>query len=208
MNRSVGQAPIQTKKLSDCLALHGQFIAWGMDHFENIVRLLLENEGYWVVSSFKVNLSKEEKARTGKPTIPRPEIDLIAYRPGNGYITAIEAKSFLDSTGVSASSLEERYEVATGKYKLFTTPSYREIVFSRLSQDLVDRGFLTDELPIKLGLAAGKVKRGDEARIEEIMHREDWEYWSPKLIKEGIIALAEQGYENEAVYISAKILLR
>ncbi len=81
-----------------------------MDHFESIIKTLLENDGFWVRQSFKVNLTKEEKRDIGKHTIPRPEIDLLAYKPNENIVLAIEAKSYLDSTGVKVSSLIEQHE--------------------------------------------------------------------------------------------------
>ena len=71
-----------------------------MDHFESIIKTLLEAEGYWVRQSFKVNLTKEEKRQIGKPSIPRPEIDLLALHFARNEVLAFEAKSFLDSPGV------------------------------------------------------------------------------------------------------------
>jgi hypothetical protein len=50
-----------------------------VDHFQNIIKTLLQAEGYRVRQSFKVNLSKEEKRRIGRPAIPRPEFDLLAF---------------------------------------------------------------------------------------------------------------------------------
>jgi hypothetical protein len=179
-----------------------------MDHFENIVRLLLEKEGYWVISSFKVNLTKEEKAATGKHTIPRPEINLIAYRPKDGYVLALEVYSYLDSTGVSVDKLAERHDLTSGRFKLFTSEKYRNIVFNRLSNDLIERGYLASKIPIKLGLVAAKVKNGTDADVLDYMVKEDLFYWSPKMIKDKIIPLAKDGYENEALYIVTKILMR
>jgi hypothetical protein len=179
-----------------------------MDHFENIVRILLEREGYWVVSSFKVNLTKEEKAATGKHTIPRPEIDLVAYRPKDGFVLALEVKSYLDSSGVCAKDLLEKHDVMKGRYKLFTSDRYQSIVINRLSLDLVELGFLKTKIPIKLGLAAAKVRNNDNKAIVELMEGKGWFYWSPELIKQKIIALTKDGYENEAVYIVTKILMR
>ena len=74
-----------------------------MDYFENVIKTLLEGEGYWVRQSFKVNLTKEEKREVGKYSIPRPEIDLLAYKPNENRLLAFEAKSFLDSPGVRLS---------------------------------------------------------------------------------------------------------
>lgn len=56
-----------------------------MDYFENIVKKIIEEEGYWVQQSVKVNLSKEEKKLIGKHTIPRPEIDTAYDIPDGRY---------------------------------------------------------------------------------------------------------------------------
>ncbi len=32
-----------------------------MDYFEGLIKTLLEQEGYWVRQSFKVNVTKQEK---------------------------------------------------------------------------------------------------------------------------------------------------
>ncbi len=50
-----------------------------MDAFEQLVGNLLESEGYWVKQSVKVALTKEDKARIGRKSSPRWEIDVVAY---------------------------------------------------------------------------------------------------------------------------------
>lgn len=85
-----------------------------MDHFENIISTLLEAEGYWVRQSFKVNLTKEEKRLVGKPSIPRPEIDLLALNFSRNEVLVLEAKSFLDSPGVKLNDLQPSDEVQKG----------------------------------------------------------------------------------------------
>jgi hypothetical protein len=86
-----------------------------MDHFENIIRTLLEAEGYWVRQSFKVNLTKGEKRQIGKPSIPRPEIDLLALHFARKEVLAFEAKSFLDSPGIDLTDLQEAHELPTDR---------------------------------------------------------------------------------------------
>ena len=71
-----------------------------MDAFESIVKTIFESERYWVHSSYKVYLTKEEKREIDKPSSPRREIDLLAYRGSTNEILAVECKSFLDSPGV------------------------------------------------------------------------------------------------------------
>lgn len=179
-----------------------------MDHFENIISTLLEAEGYWVRKSFKVNVTKEEKRKIGKHSIPRPEIDLLALHFSKNEILAMEAKSFLDSPGVKLEQLQEEYEIPTGRYKLFTSLPYRSIVFSRLLQDLIDCGMANSNTKITLGLAAGKVDQGKSDQIREFMNSNEWFFWSPENIKEKVTALAERGYENDPAIITAKILMR
>lgn len=141
-----------------------------VDYFESIVKTLLENDGYWVRQSFKVNLTKEEKRDVGKPTIPRPEIDLLAYKPHVNVAYAIEAKSFLDSPGVIASALSETHKVPEGRYKLFTCDNYREIVLGRLRRDLIASGMADRKTKITLGLAAGKIHEGGYESIRNLLH--------------------------------------
>lgn len=179
-----------------------------MDHFENIVATLLEADGYWVRQSYKVNLTKDEKVRIGKPSIPRPEIDLLALKLDRNEIIAFEAKSFLDSPGVDLTELQEAHEQPTGRYKLFTCERYRTIVLERLLADLVALGMATPKATVRLGLAAGKVRSGQAEALETFMQERRWIFWSPKLIKQKVEALARRGYENEPAIITAKILMR
>ncbi len=179
-----------------------------MDYFESIIKTLLENEGYWTRQSFKINVTKEEKRLIGKPTIPRPEIDLIAYKPEENEILVIEVKSYLDSTGVNLSHLQKEYKIPEGRFKLFTCQNYREIVFQRLIKDLLNEGLIQKELPARLGLVAGNVHKNIEQEMKTYFKDSDIFFWGPSDIKAKIEALAEKGYENEPTVIAAKILLR
>jgi len=179
-----------------------------VDYFESTVKTLLESEGYWVRQSFKVNLTKEEKRNIGKPSIPRPEIDLLAYKPERNIIFAIEAKSYFDSPGVRVSDLSASHEIPEGGYKLFTCTNYRNIVFSRLKQDIIENGMGNDSTEIVLGLAAGNVYQAKSSEILRLFQAKGWLFWSPEDIRKKVISLAEKGYENEPSIITAKILLR
>lgn len=179
-----------------------------MDYFESIMCTLLEAEGYWVRRSFKVNVTKKEKRHVGKPSIPRPEIDLLALHFSKNEVLAFEAKSFLDSPGVKLAQLLEEHEVPEGRYKLFTSRRYRSVVLSRLLQDLMARGMANSKTKISLGLAAGKIYKGQSNPIREFMKKNGWHFWSPDDIKEKVTALAERGYENDPAIITAKILMR
>ncbi len=179
-----------------------------MDHFEGIVRTLLENEGYWVRQSFKVNLTKQEKRDTGKHSIPRPEIDLLAFKPSENCVLALEVKSYLDSPGVRVSDLEVTHKIAEGRYKLFTCENYRNIVVKRLALDLEGAGMTNSNPTIRLGLVIGKIyqSRTDDLRLH--FKKRGWFFWSPEDVRDKVKALASRDYENDPAIISAKILMR
>ncbi|MFM2448218.1 MAG: hypothetical protein RIS44_668 [Pseudomonadota bacterium] len=179
-----------------------------MDYFENIISTLLEAEGYWVRRSFKVNVTKEEKRQIGKHSIPRPEIDLVALNFSRNEVLALEAKSFLDSPGVSHKELLEEHDAPQGRYKLFTSERYRTVVLSRLLSDLIECGMANPDTKIILGLAAGKVYQGRSEPIRDFMSAKNWFFWSPEDIKKMVEALAQRGYENDPAIITAKILMR
>jgi len=66
-----------------------------MDAFESVIALLLRQEGYWVIPSFKVEITREEKRKIGRPSSPRWEIDLVAYQGATNEVLAVECKSYL-----------------------------------------------------------------------------------------------------------------
>lgn len=179
-----------------------------MDYFEGLIKTLLEHEGYWVRQSFKVNLTKQEKREIGKHSIPRPEIDILAFKPNANCVIAFEAKSYLDSPGVKLAEIDNSYDIPEGRYKLFTCENYRNIVFSRLKQDLIDLGMGTKETKITLGLAAGNVYQSKSDEIRTLFKTEGWEFLSPEDIRQKVTDLAAKGYENEPSIITAKILMR
>lgn len=179
-----------------------------MDYFEGIIRTLLEHEGYWVRQAFKVNVSKEEKRDIGKHSIPRPEIDLLAFKPCENLILALEAKSYLDSPGVRVDELREQHDIPEGRYKLFTCQNYREIVFRRLTQDLVAAGMADARTEITLGLVAGNVYQRRSGELRALFEERGWFFWSPEDVRDKVKALAAKDYENEPSIITAKILMR
>ena len=178
-----------------------------MDHFESIVHTILEFEGYWVRSSYKVELTKTEKASTGKHSIPRPEIDLLAFHAKKNELLVLEVKSYLDSPGVKLADIEKTHNIAQGRYKLFTSLRYRSIVISRLKEQLIEAGAIKTNTKIILGLVAGKVYGGNSASLKNHMDKINCRFYSPETIKDMVQGLAKRGYENNAASITAKILL-
>jgi hypothetical protein len=77
-----------------------------MNAFEDVVKLFLEENNYWVRQSFKVTtITKEDKRNIGKHSLPTPEIDMIALNLDRNELLLVEAKSFLDSHGIYCSLL-------------------------------------------------------------------------------------------------------
>lgn len=138
-----------------------------MDYFENIIKRLIEQDGYWVRQSVRVNLTKPEKVAIGKHSIPRPEIDIVGYKARCNELLIIEVKSYLDNPGVKYHELNQEYEIPDGRFKLFTCKNYRDIVFRRLVSDLFDYGMIASTPDIRFGLAAGKIYAKDESKLVE-----------------------------------------
>lgn len=177
-----------------------------VDHFESIIGTLLEIEHYWIRRSFKVTVSKSERREIKKHSMPRTEIDLLAFDFAQNEVLAIEAKSFLDSQGVMLAALQLTHDVPEGKYKLFTCQRYRTMVLKQLLQDLINNGMANSSTTIRLGLVAGKVYRGQSELVRDFMAQNGWFFWSPEDVKKRVKALADQGYENDPAIITAKIL--
>lgn len=179
-----------------------------MNHFEGIIKTILEHDGYWVRQSFKVELTKQEKREIGKPSLPRPEIDLLAFKQSENKILALEAKSYLDSGGVHLDELQKHYDIPEGRYKLFTCYKYQRILFDRLMDNLMNIGMADMKTRIILGLVAGKVYRSNSNDVQEYFNKKNWFFWGPDEIKNKLNELAQSRYENDPAIITAKILMR
>ena len=151
-----------------------------MESFEEIVKVLLEEDNYWVRQSEKVNLSKEEKKKTGKPSIPRPEIDLVALEQSENHILVLEVKSYFDSQGVKISELDTEHATTKGRYKLFTNKNYRDIVLTRLKEDFINCGLADKKTEFTLGLIAGNVCQNKTEDIRRLFEEKGWFFFEAR----------------------------
>ncbi len=177
-----------------------------MDAFESLVAALLVRRGYWVQTSVKVELTKDEKVAIGRHSSPRWELDVVGYRGQGNELAVIECKSFLDSVGVY-------YDHVCGpnphaRYKLFTEPKLRQIVLGRLEQQLVTAGFCAPNPRIRLGLAAGRIRPTDVQKVRKHFAAQDWILWDREWLKVELEQLSRSGYENMVAAVVSKLLLR
>ena len=180
-----------------------------MDQFEFIVKTLLEAEGYWLRQSQKVELTKAEKIKLGNPTMPRPEIDLVAYKAKDNTVLVMEVKSYLDSSaGETLKDINKNTEKPSEGYKLLTCTPYRDQVVECLRSQMLEAGLIRQDTKFGFGLALGHVKEAQAVEIRKYLDGIGWVFWSQQDIREKVEALADRGYENSAVVLTAKILLR
>ena len=179
-----------------------------MDAFEQLIASLLEREGFWVRSRFKVDLTKEEKRAIGRPSSPRWELDLVAYRGGTNELRVVECKSYLDSTGVSIGDVIDGGRYAH-RYKLFTEPDLRRVVLGRLVNQMVAAGFCASSPTVILALAAGKLAGNtDEAGLRSAFDQRGWHLYDPGWIRHRLESLATTAYENDVAAVVSKLLMR
>lgn len=179
-----------------------------MDAFEEIISQLLEENGYWVKRSVKINLTSKEKKKIGKPTTPRPEIDIAALNLKQNKLYLLEVKSFLDSKGVVYEAITEHHAVPKGRYKLLTSLKYRNAIKKQLKKEFINSGFIKRGTKISFGLVAGNVHQNKEKEIKEYCDKCGWLFWGPNDIVKELNQLSEKGYENNAVTMVTKLLNR
>lgn len=184
--------------------------AWAsMDAFERLVASLLERDGYWVRSSYRVILSKEEKREIGRPSAPRWELDLIAYKGATNELRMVECKSYLDSRGVSAAAFDGRNAQFAARFKLFTDDVLRRVVTQRLVAQLAMTGTIRPRPAVTLCLAAGRIaSEGDRAALRTHFDRSGWLLWDDEWLGQELQHLSRGGYENDIASVVAKLLLR
>jgi len=178
-----------------------------MDAFEAVVAAILQRQGFWTLTSAKVELTKEEKREIGRHSSPRWELDVIAYRGADNHLRVVECKSYLDSPGVDCAAFDGSKKSTQERYKLFFDRTLREVVLRRLSRQLVDGKFCAKKPKIQLCLAAGKVN-GDEQWLHAHFEKNGWLLLGPAYIRWELSKLKDAGYENSVAAVVTKLLLR
>jgi hypothetical protein len=178
-----------------------------MDSFEQVVATILDRAGYWVRTSVKVNLTREDKLAISRPSAPRWEIDVVAYGGRDNELLVVECKSYLDSAGVRAASFDGPKAAEETRYKLFSDETLRRVVLSRLETQLVEQGFCPPGTKARLCLAAGNI-HGDPAPLRAFFAANDWKLFERRWLISGLEALATESYENSIASVVAKLLLR
>ena len=175
-----------------------------MDAFESLVATILECEGFWVRTSFKVKLTREDKHAIGRPSSPRWEIDVLGYRPGDNLLRLIECKSYLDSRGVSRHGFKPDQK----NLKLFNDARLRSVVIQRLVSQLEEAKSIRPGAQVKLCLVAGKVAVSDADWLQAHFDANDWLLLGPAWIRDRLHILAADRYDNAVAAVTAKMLLR
>lgn len=178
-----------------------------MDAFEELAAEIFWNEGYWVRTGVKVELTREEKVRIGRHSSPRWEIDLVAWSAARNELLALECKSYLDSGGVHAAHFLPGSKYAH-RYKLFHDPVLRSTVLERLRVQCVEQGLCTADASVRLGLVHGHVTSHNAPLLAGIFEQGGWLLFGPEWLKAHLGRMAAGSYENSTAAVVAKLLLR
>jgi hypothetical protein len=178
-----------------------------MDAFEQLVSKMLWIDGLWVQTSVKVELTKEEKKKVGKPSMPRPELDIVAYSGRDNILRVVECKSYLDSPGVASKGLDGSGHKDANRYKLFSDDNLRQVVFNRLREQFTKSGLCAPNPEVRLYLACAHIRSDvDRQELRKISSIRDWELLDEDWLREHLDRMSKQGYENEVSYVVAKLL--
>ncbi|MGY3449490.1 hypothetical protein [Bradyrhizobium sp. USDA 4353] len=180
-----------------------------MDSFEQVVSEILWQEGYWVRTSVKVELTKEEKREIGLPSAPRWELDVVAYKANENSLLAVECKSYLDNPGVRFYGFDGSNEKEANRFKLFNRPQLREVVFRRLRLQLAESGACSAEPSVTLCLACGRIANEvDRGKLRDHFAENGWLLWDENWLRNRLKVMASRGYENQVSAVVAKLLIR
>jgi hypothetical protein len=177
-----------------------------MDAFENLIAMLLRRDGYWTATSVKVELTKEEKRKINRPSSPRWEIDVVAYKGSTNELLAVECKSFLDSPGVKFRN--GQFEPIK-TYKLFCDQELRDTILSRLKRQLIEKGACPNSPSVKLCMAVGHIASVTDRRgLSTLFKSHGWSLFDDAWILEKLREAATTSFENDIAHVVAKLIVR
>lgn len=185
-----------------------------VEAFEQIVGKYLSLQGYWVKHTVRLNMSPEEKAvltsevpDARKRSRPRPEVDLVAFSPKKNELLVVEVKSFFNSAGVDFLSLNNHGSKHGDRYKLFNNDRYRDVILSRLKEQLSQEGLVIDGVRLNVCLAVGHFKSlDDEEKTRAMFQMKGWVLFAPGELKKFFEDLATTNYEDDELIVLSKLL--
>lgn len=175
-----------------------------MNAFESIVARILSSEGFWTRTNYKVELSKEQKVKIGRPSSPRWDLDVVAYQPGPNVLWVVECKSYLDSFGVAFRG----FDPATGgteRFKLFNEETLRQVIFDQLVRQLGQEKLVHGSPEVKLCLAAPNIQKNSRDQLRSHFESNGWGLFEREWIVERLHGIAADGYDDSIVSIMAKL---
>ena len=179
-----------------------------MDAFEQIIEGLFQELGYWTRIGYKINLTKAEKVEIDKPSTPRPEIDILAYKPKQNELLWIECKSFLDSTGVQTRSFDKADGAGAQRYKIFTNDHYRDVLSRCLLNQVIEEGLAIPTPSLHFCLVAGRVYPKGRTELTKHFEANGWILYDDLWIMEQLKKLSSHAYENNVAMIVSKLFER
>jgi hypothetical protein len=179
-----------------------------MDAFEDLTARLLWREGYWTRQSYKVDLTKEDKVALGKYSMPRPEIDIVAFRPSTNTVAWVECKSYLDSTGVHIGAFDGTKPNFAKRFRMFNDAAYWDLVTQRFVEQLRRDGLVpaTPAPAVEYWLVAGRIAGGCHESVPAHFAANGWTLRDRTWIRTSLQAIAKEGYEDDVVTMAAKLL--
>jgi hypothetical protein len=180
-----------------------------VDAFETIAARFFEVQGFWTRVGVKVEITKPEKVALNNKSMPRPEIDVVAWKPSTNQLLIIECKSYLDSTGVRLEHLHGLDNIEKDKFKLFNRAALRALIVTALVRQLRAEGLVVGGDPsVQFVLIAGKICSGHEAKVRARCEECGWRLITPSELGQGVRRFAKRGYENDVITIVTKLLER
>ena len=178
-----------------------------MDAFESIVATILRLDGYWVHRLVRVPLTAQEKRRLGQPSLPRPELDLVAYKPRSNELLVVECKSFLDSQGVHSSGFTDPNAQSFKRYKLFNDPRLWRTVRRALVRHLRQLGACCARPVVRLCLTTGHIATPlHRLRLRAHFAKHRWELLDDIEIARRLRDSSDTTYADDVAIVAAKIL--
>lgn len=177
-----------------------------IDTFEQLVGEMFEANGWWIRRNVLLGMPAEAGPEEEKRPARRCQLDLVAYKPSDGIVLAIECKAYLDSRGIGTHNLTGSAR-SRRVLRLFNDRDHNAWVGEELKRRYQELGLCRPGDRVRFALACARIVETRRDVLEAWFRERDFELVGPERIASYLRDMGRDRGGRTAPAVAARLLM-